>query len=482
MTYDAHYDDTYRDGPVDEQSYAPPTHEQYHVPVPIQGMPPFVENYASHVGTHIVDWPHLQSNPPGMLLAPDTYTSSFPPSSSSSGSTTSLRIAPVDVAAGEHALPESDAGAAAASRKSRRVPVACQECRTRKSRCDGGRPCSVCISSGRGDTCRYQHSARRVWILQSEWLALEGERDELRKRCAGLQAQLEERGGGARGRAGAPDAAWGLAGSGRLLVDDAGVSRYMGETSGAAFYSSLIDTLPKLLPPDTSSMVPTPHHSHQYQSWDSRALPVARQPVTELPPLAVAQHLISVFREHCLDPWSWIEVGQLEWLVADIYGINRAPLRPQNQDHFTRFALLYVVLALGAMFDDQQAKLDEAPGMHEYFSRAYALLNGHGGRATVERVRVASLAVSSIARCRPSLTYYLRPVVVLALRYPPRRCVCSSELPTSSQTCPCSPSSQIGDAIRMAVSLGLHRKDAEQEPSQVEDRRRLFWSAVCLDW
>lgn len=77
-------------------------------------------------------------------------------------------------------------------KRTRRVPVACQECRSRKSRCDGGRPCGICLTGKR--ECHYQHSARRVWILQSEWLALEEERDELRKRCNSLSAQLESLG------------------------------------------------------------------------------------------------------------------------------------------------------------------------------------------------------------------------------------------------------------------------------------------------
>lgn len=285
-------------------------------------------------------------------------------------------------------------------KRSRRVPVACQECRARKSRCDGGRPCSVCVSSGHGDACKYQHSSRRVWILQSEWLALEEERDELRKRCAGLQAQMASDGASSRltGRPRVAD--WEAndlqIGSGRLLVDDAGFSRYMGETSGAAFYSSLIDILPKLLPAGSTSPIRAPHPSHQYQSWDSRPLQVSRQPAIDLPPLPLAKRLIGVFRQRCLDPWSWIEPEQLDRLVGEIYGANNggAPLRPQNQDHLWRFALLYVVLALGAMFDEQRQDVGEAPGMQEYFSRAYALMNGFGGRASVDRVRVLSLAVS----------------------------------------------------------------------------------------
>ena len=40
-------------------------------------------------------------------------------------------------------------------RKRNRQPLSCKPCRSRRSRCDRGRPCSTCSERGEGDFCSY---------------------------------------------------------------------------------------------------------------------------------------------------------------------------------------------------------------------------------------------------------------------------------------------------------------------------------------
>lgn len=43
--------------------------------------------------------------------------------------------------------------------KRRKIPLACNACRDRKSRCDGRRPaCSTCEKKGTSDKCAYEES------------------------------------------------------------------------------------------------------------------------------------------------------------------------------------------------------------------------------------------------------------------------------------------------------------------------------------
>jgi hypothetical protein len=47
--------------------------------------------------------------------------------------------------------------------KRRKIAVACDECRARKSKCDGEKPCGPCTRKGkRPDKCTYQNDPSRV--------------------------------------------------------------------------------------------------------------------------------------------------------------------------------------------------------------------------------------------------------------------------------------------------------------------------------
>lgn len=388
-----------------------------------------------------------------------------------------------------------------------RAPIACVSCRSRKSKCDQGRPCSMCRQLGR--ECVYEHSnTRRVWVLQSEWLALEEERDALKKRVSELEREngdikqreqqqqqqappmhpsvamplldgpgnvdlqlppppppslppaplallppplpplpeewnpfdldldLELMGKTPRGAASSAsggggggldeDAAAASAppAPGRLLVDGSGAARYMGDSSGAAYYSSVLECLPSLLPPHVD--LRPPHSTDRYQSWDSRPLPLATIAESRaLPPLYLARYLIGVFYQHVgSEFYHWIEPVELKREVAYLYALPDANSRSGWREHAAggslgpaptspadhwRYALIYIAMALGAQHVDASVgstpQLQQAPdlsggadssqpGMNDYFARANAHFAKVCEEASVRKVQVLSLAVS----------------------------------------------------------------------------------------
>lgn len=193
----------------------------------------------------------------------------------------------------------------------------------------------------------------------------------------------------------------------------------MGDSSGAAYYSSVLECLPALLPPHVD--LRPPHSTDRYQSWDSRPLPLATIAESRsLPPLYLARYLIGIFYQHCGNEfYHWIEPIELKREVAYLYALPDANSRSGWREHAAggclgpppllsadhwRYALFYIAMALGAQHVDasvggnaqsSDVSNSQQPGMDDYFARANAHFAKVCEEASVRKVQVLCLAVST---------------------------------------------------------------------------------------
>lgn len=253
-------------------------------------------------------------------------------------------------------------------------------------------------------------------LIVRDYLQLLQEKDDAQRRCAELEARVN------RGRSVSPlgtspavDTYWSVQedelqeGRGRLLTDDRGVARklaanalttgYMGDSSGAAFYSAVVEILPMLLPPGVS--IDGPHTSASYQTWDSRPLPTSMVDPYTLPPSHLARHLVSIFFQHCSDTLYFVDPVEFKSGVDSLYGT------PSSLDGDAwALAQFYIVLALASLhvaspLADQSAEDillglqdgQDFPGM-AYFAKANVLLSGYPERSCMSGAQTLALVVS----------------------------------------------------------------------------------------
>lgn len=169
---------------------------------------------------------------------------------------------------------------------------------------------------------------------------------------------------------------------------------YMGDCSGAAFYSALMETLPAILSPH--SVVP-PHPPTAYQTWDSRPLPLSLSSPYSLPPLPLTRHLVSIFFHNCSDTLHLLDQAEFHGQIEAIYAVSPGPgpgaVRGEenihnNPYHTAVLSQLYLVLAIGCLHVASPTALDrdersdflnveagerDFPGMN-YFAKANLLI------------------------------------------------------------------------------------------------------------
>lgn len=237
--------------------------------------------------------------------------------------------------------------------------------------------------------------------------------------------------------------------TGRLLTDERGVARYMGDSSGAAFYSALMELLALVLPPERS--VTGPHASTSYHTWDSRPLPLTRANPFILPPVHLARQLVSIFLQHCSDIFHFVAPDAFKADVDAMYATG-GTFQPQGSAEVWRLAQFYLVLALGTLHT-HSSPLDRAAGNEEgdssfpgidYFARSNVLLVGFAEHSSLDAVKALALAA-----------YYLLSVCHRDAAY-----------------------AYIGAAMRTAISLGMHRMTSRRDD---EHTKLVFWTVYILD-
>jgi hypothetical protein len=184
----------------------------------------------------------------------------------------------------------------------------------------------------------------------------------------------------------------------------------MGDTSGAAFYSALMDTLPSILPPNTPFGGPL--SSESYQTWDSRPLPVSMVDPYTLPALHLSRHLTSIFFQHCSDTLYFLSPTAFPVAVQSLYNAPVTDPSLAGTEVVWTLCQLYMVLALASihisspinehrpMFEDVRrgpslpGEEQEFPGM-PYFAQANILLSAFPERASFSGAQTLALVVGA---------------------------------------------------------------------------------------
>lgn len=185
---------------------------------------------------------------------------------------------------------------------------------------------------------------------------------------------------------------------------------YMGDCSGAAFYSALMETLSRL---SIVQAMPPPLPANSYQTWDSRILPISLAETDVLPPMHLTLHLVDVYHYHCGDQFRFIDREEFDSQLRDLQtagsGMTTVPALVNRSSFLCR---LYLIMAIGCLYLDRStAKQYEDPSglLHvenddspcpglTFFARASFLLS-----ALERSSEVASIVALSLAVC-----YHLR--------------------------------------------------------------------------
>lgn len=189
----------------------------------------------------------------------------------------------------------------------------------------------------------------------------------------------------------------------------ADVTGFMGDSSGAAFYSALMELLQPMFP--HANLMP-PHPANSYQTWDSRPLPLSLASPYALPPQHLTRHLVSVFLQHCSGLFTFIYPADLDNQVNILYSLppNTMQEIADPSSHITSsICQLYAVLAIASAHLpgllptsdlDRQALVNfdsgepDFPGM-AFFARAYLLLPSLVQDASVRSITTLALVVST---------------------------------------------------------------------------------------
>ena len=149
-------------------------------------------------------------------------------------------------------------------------------------------------------------------------------------------------------------------------------SGYMGDISGAAFYTALLQVLRSR--PSQDLITIGPHAETDYQMWDSRPLPTSGSVPGRLPNIQLVKSLISVFFHHTADHFSLLDATSFESQIHKLY--NPAGLDSQDLgDHNWRLIQLYCVLAITSLHIDPPLDELEICGFASDSSLDYRLLH-----------------------------------------------------------------------------------------------------------
>ncbi|KAL2353265.1 fungal-specific transcription factor domain-containing protein [Cryomyces antarcticus] len=389
----------------------------------------------------------------------------------------------------------------AAKRKTRRVPKACDDCRIRKTRCNGQLPCSTCTMHQYGKCsisviamhvaqsfteCSYEspRKARRSGVEYIHRLEKELERLESLLTTslpeAGIQHSAKENGVGDEMQASAPlvrarsqkadmpslkpqtrpqqstsspDSLLEtmVEATGRLDIDDSGNCDYNGNFAGLVLLRRIQERCSRLLRRDIAGEV-SAMPSSLPQPFKSPSSPpsVSEDKRNLLPSSAVALELVSFAFDCGLPLLPFIHRPTFESLLEQSYASGPRTLDVYGQ----RFlALLFEVLALGEMFSKRRTEVNALSNTAEYKGDAYF----RAGQSLVD-----------ITDCRDLTSLQASVCMIIYLH-------------SSSTISTCY--SRICLALASSARMGLHRSVASDGLGAVdrENRKRIFWVLRTMD-
>ncbi|KAH7410874.1 putative fungal-specific transcription factor [Cadophora sp. MPI-SDFR-AT-0126] len=316
-----------------------------------------------------------------------------------------------------------------ARRKRLKIGIACQACRAKKTKCDGMRPaCSNCQKKDQGrQLCIYSSGASDVVSSSSQVPPLTGSRDD--EDCS-LNQDPNSVDSVVTKQPRAPESYFG--GSPRVFAGEVSAAvhaRFGAPICGGPGLSPMTDA------PLFGSFNYRQHSDHEHEVDNV------------LPPRRHADHLMNIYwrRLHPLEPI----VNEAHFL--QLYQAIFAGSLPDGEDERTFLATVNTIFALATQLEEtlQPEQREKASGT--YFHRAWSLL-----RPEVVIWEPGSLA---IVECLLLMSRFLQ---------------CTNNPHRTWMV--------VGSAVRIAQSLGLHRRDAASSavPELHAHRRERLWQCCVF--
>ncbi|KAG4430084.1 hypothetical protein IFR05_014429 [Cadophora sp. M221] len=362
--------------------------------------------------------------------------------------------------------------------KRKRIRRACDDCRGRKTKCDGEQPCEACINYNQECTYSTDKKARYGGPLYVE---------ELEKKIERLQYALVQFVPGinikrvlasdhasqtlptvieppiSKHRTDRPSRSPSkdqelldtmIRATGRLDIDGMGRCDYHGDFSGLAFLDRISDRCCQLLNRDTEKEISSklfPPRGYSPSSVEPE-MPQESSRHVELPPKTVASYLTTIAIGDACSLLRFVHKPSFDKRLERIYEIEPDNYSREDKDFMS---LLYVTLALGELYagkptegdDPASSDVDKAKGA-KYF---------RAGQVLIDAMDCHDITSLQTILC---MVIYFQSLGLMHCCY-----------------------SYISVAIASAFRMGLHRSLVLRffDPIEQEVRKRVFWVLQTMD-
>ncbi|PYH45914.1 transcription factor domain-containing protein [Aspergillus saccharolyticus JOP 1030-1] len=323
----------------------------------------------------------------------------------------------------------------------RRSMVACNRCRSRKTRCAGNPPFPCAACEDVGCDCVYSEAEKRVSITESYFRRLLSDAQAARQNSGRPPPPAASSTSGSKSFSMTPVETslerddWWYNGADNLLLNRSGEHQFIGASSATHLIKRLNPTSKNL----ASDVRPLYDDPSSLRRAISPALP-------QLPPFEYAKRLYWVQYSYIGTIFSLIQPEDYEERLHIVYY--------QTPDLLSResclvYCQVLLIISYGLLYSVNQWSGDDGPPGFKYFKHALRFLpdiHEEGSIFFVEVLCYVAYYMQNLNRRDAAFLY-------------------------------------IGTALRMAISLGLHQEASDPAMSE-EDRnrrRRSWWSVYSLD-
>ncbi|KAJ5619476.1 hypothetical protein N7510_003460, partial [Penicillium lagena] len=311
----------------------------------------------------------------------------------------------------------------------RRSAKACNRCRKRRTKCAGEPPypCKGCRDAGH--ICVYAESEKRVTVPESYLIDLQNQAHRA------INARHGRDGDSDQMEISNQDIELGFASTDNWVLSNSGQYYFMGNSSSTYIANRLNPTTENL------DWHMYPHYEDT--AWLSRSI---RPEFPPLPPFELAKRLYRAQHAYIGTIFSFLSDTAFYQRLERVY--SRSP-DSNNGEECLIYCQILLVFAFGQMYSINQWVGHEGPPGFQYFKHALTLLPSvfeDGSILFIEVLSYVAYFMQAINRRDTAYVY-------------------------------------IGIALRMAVSLGLHREvfDQELDNETRERRRRVWWSTYSME-